>query len=86
LETPWLITRSSISCGTICFAFYILFCKGLKMMGSDKINTASSTYIHVLSLCHLYTLLVTWRIQTRTFKRHFSPVILLITLHLREVN
>jgi hypothetical protein len=49
------ITWSSISCGIICFAFYILFCKGLKMMGSDKILTASCTYIHVLSLCHLYS-------------------------------
>jgi hypothetical protein len=36
------------------FHFNILFCKGLRMMGSDKICTASCTYIHVLSLCHLY--------------------------------
>jgi hypothetical protein len=33
-----------------CFAFYILFCKGLEMMmGSDKNPTASCTYTHVLS-------------------------------------
>jgi hypothetical protein len=43
------ITWSSISCGIICFAFYILFCKCLKMMGSDKIHTASHTYVYVLS-------------------------------------
>jgi hypothetical protein len=46
--------------GIICFfAFYILFCKGLKMMGSDKIHIASCTDVHVLSLCHLHTLPVT---------------------------
>jgi hypothetical protein len=39
--------------------FYILFCKGLEMMGSDKIHTASCTYVHVLSSCHLYPLPVT---------------------------
>jgi hypothetical protein len=42
-----------------CFAFYILFCKGLEMMGSDKIHAASCTCIYVLSLCHLYPLRVT---------------------------
>jgi hypothetical protein len=49
-----------------CFAFYILFCKGLEMMGSDKICTTSCIYVHVLSLCHCYALLVTWRIWMRT--------------------
>jgi hypothetical protein len=69
------------------FSFYILFCKGLKMMASDKINTASRTYVHVLlSLCHLYTLPVTWRIQMRTLKRYFFHAILLTTLDLREMN
>jgi hypothetical protein len=43
------------ACGIVCFPFYILFCKGLEMMGSDKIHTASHTYIHVLSVCHLYS-------------------------------
>jgi hypothetical protein len=43
------------TCGIICFAFYFLFCKGLEMMGSDKICTASCTDVHVLSLCHLYS-------------------------------
>jgi hypothetical protein len=38
------------------FTFYILFCKGLEMMGSDKICTASCTHEHVLSLCHPYPL------------------------------
>ncbi len=52
----------------------------------DKIRTASCTYIHVLSLCHLYPLLVTWRIQMKTFKRYFSHAIFLTTLHLREMN
>jgi hypothetical protein len=45
LDIPYVI---------FCFAFYILFCRGLEMMGNDKICTASCTYIHVLSLCHLY--------------------------------
>jgi hypothetical protein len=49
---------------------------------ADKIRTASCTYIHVLSLCHLYPLPVTWRIQMRTFKRYFSRAVLLTTLHL----
>jgi hypothetical protein len=80
------ITWSPTSCGIICFAFYILFCKGLEMIGSDKICTASCTYINVLSLCHLYPLPVTWRIQMRTFKRYFSHAILLTTLHLRELS
>jgi hypothetical protein len=69
--------------------FYLLFCKGLKMMGSDKIHTASCTYIHVLSFCHLYTLLVSLleeQPQMRIFKRYFSHAILLTTLHLREMN
>jgi hypothetical protein len=69
------------------FYIYTLFCKGLEMMRSaDKICTASHTYIHVLSLCHLYPLPFTWRIQMRTFKRYFSHTILLTTLHLREMN
>jgi hypothetical protein len=38
------------------FAFYILFCIALKMTGSDKIHTTSCTYVHVLSVCHLYPL------------------------------
>jgi hypothetical protein len=42
-----------------CFVFYILFCKGLEMIKSDKICTASCTNVHVLFLCHLYPLLVT---------------------------
>ena len=63
------ITWSSTSCGIICFAFYILFCKGLEMMGSDKIHTASCTYVHVLSLCHLYPLPVTWRITNENFQK-----------------
>jgi hypothetical protein len=46
------------------YLFYILFCKGLGMIGSDKICTASCTYIHVLSLCHLYPLPFTWRITS----------------------
>ncbi len=36
------------------------FCKDLKLMGSDKICTASCTYIHILSLCHLYPLPVSY--------------------------
>ncbi len=56
------------SCGIICFTFYTLFCKGLEMMGSDKICTTSHTYVHVLSLCHLYPLLVTWKITNENFQ------------------
>jgi hypothetical protein len=51
-----IICISAISRGIICFAFSILFCKGLEMiMGSDKICTASFTYIQILTLCHLYS-------------------------------
>jgi hypothetical protein len=64
--------------------WYILFCKGLEMMGSDKIHTASCTYIHVLSLCH--PLLVTWRVTNVNFQKILSSCTLLITLHLREMN
>jgi hypothetical protein len=66
-----LITWHPTSCGIIfCFAFYILFCKeGLKMMGSDKIRTASCTYVHVLFLCHLYPLPFTWRITNENFQK-----------------
>jgi hypothetical protein len=70
------IAWSTTSCDIICFASYIFCsCKGLEMMGSDKIHTASCTYIHVLSLCHLYPLPVTWRIQMRTFKRYISHAV-----------
>jgi hypothetical protein len=41
------------------FDFIFCFCKDLEMMASDKICTASCTYVHVLSLCHLYALPVT---------------------------
>jgi hypothetical protein len=54
IHTMWLwgeIDTPHSSCGIICFTFYALFCKGLEMMGSDKICTASCTYVHVLSLC-----------------------------------
>jgi hypothetical protein len=57
--------------------FYLLFCKGPQMMGSDKIHTASCTYIHVLSLCHLYPLLVSlleehkWEFSKDTFLMQF---------------
>jgi hypothetical protein len=100
-----LITWSSISCGIICFAssylfciLYILFCKGLVMMGSDKIrtasctyihdkiHTASHTYIHVLSLCHLYPLPVTWRVTNVNFQKILFLCTPLTTLHLREMN
>jgi hypothetical protein len=54
LDNPDNMTSGT--CGISCFAFYILFCKGLEMMRSDKIHTASCTYVHVLSLCHLYPL------------------------------
>jgi hypothetical protein len=65
------ITWHPSSCGIICFAFYILFCKGLEIMGSDKICTASCTYIHVLYLCHLYPLPFTWRITNENFQSIF---------------
>jgi hypothetical protein len=87
LGTQWAWSHTVQSHVTLSVLHFIFcFCKGLKMMGSDKIHTASHTYVHVLSLCHLYPLWVTWRIQMRTFKRYFSHVILLTTLHLREMN
>jgi hypothetical protein len=52
----------------------------------DTLLLQQQEYIHVLSLCHLYPLPVTWRIQMRTFKRYLSHAILLTTLHLREMN
>jgi hypothetical protein len=55
--------------GIICFTFYTLFCKGLEMMGNDKICTASCTYINVLSLCHLYPLPFTCRITNEIFQK-----------------
>jgi hypothetical protein len=36
---------------------------------NDKICTASHTCIHVLSLCHLYPLLFTWRITNEKFQK-----------------
>jgi hypothetical protein len=53
----WYLTAQSHEvqpCVTI-FVLHLIFCfcRGLKMMGSDKICTASCTYVHVLSLCHL---------------------------------
>jgi hypothetical protein len=36
---------------------------------TDKICTALCTYIHVLSLCHLYPLLFTWRITNENFQK-----------------
>jgi hypothetical protein len=36
---------------------------------NDKIHTASCTYIHVLSLCHLYLLPVTWRVTNENFQK-----------------
>jgi hypothetical protein len=66
-----LITWGPSSCGIICFTFYILFCIGLEMMGSDKIHTASHTSVHVLSLCHLYPLPLTSRITNENFQKIF---------------
>jgi hypothetical protein len=38
----------------------------LSCISTDKIHTASCTYIHVvLSLCHLYSLTVTWRVTSK---------------------
>jgi hypothetical protein len=69
-----LITWSTTPCGIICFAFYILFCKGLKMIGSDKIcSTASHTYVNGQSFCHLYPLPFTWRITNENFQKILSP-------------
>jgi hypothetical protein len=49
-------------------------------------QTYIHTYKHVLPLCHLYSLPVTWRIQMRTFERYLFSCIILTTLHLREMN
>jgi hypothetical protein len=46
-----------------------LYCKGLEMMGSDKICTASCTYSHFLSLWHLYPLPFTWRVTNENFQK-----------------
>ncbi len=51
IDTPhWYSTTQSYEVQSLvaeisCFAFYILFCKGLEMMRSDKIHTASHTYV-----------------------------------------
>ncbi len=42
---------------------------GEQAMEADKICIASCTYIHVLSICHLYALPSTWRMQMQTFER-----------------
>jgi hypothetical protein len=57
-------------------------------MGSDKICTASCTYVHVLSLFHLYPFTIylksdKWELSKDTFASHAT---LLATLHLREMN
>jgi hypothetical protein len=57
-----------ISCGIVHFILYIMFHKGLEM-GSDKIHAASCTYVHFLSLCHLYPLKFTWRITNENFQK-----------------
>ena len=82
MKTPSL----DIPYGIICFAFYILFCKGLEMMGSDKICTASHTYVHVLSLCHLYSFTGYLKNTNENFQKIPFLCILLTTLHLREMN
>jgi hypothetical protein len=45
----WYLTSlshawSPTSCGIICFAFYILFCKGLKMMGVTRFT---QPHVHI---------------------------------------
>jgi hypothetical protein len=72
--------------GIICFAFHILFCKGLEMMGSDKMCTASCTYVHVQSLCYLYHLLLTWRVTNVNIQKILFSCTLLSTLHLRVMD
>jgi hypothetical protein len=72
------------SCGNICFAFYILFCKGLEMIGHDKIHTASCTYIHVMFLCHLHTFTGYLKNTNENFQKILSCAILLTTLHLEK--
>jgi hypothetical protein len=53
----------------------------------DKIHTDSCTYVHVLSLCHLYPFTHYLKNTNENFqKRYFSCAILLTTLHLREMN
>jgi hypothetical protein len=44
------------------------------------------TYIHVLSLCYLYPLPVTWRVTNVNFQKRLFLCTLLTTLHLRELN
>ena len=68
------------------FHFNILFCKGLGMMGSDKIHTASRTYIHVLPLCHLYPFTGYLKNTNENFQKILFLCTLLKTLHLREMN
>jgi hypothetical protein len=75
------------SYGIICFVFYILFCKVLEMMQSDMIHTASCTYIHVLSLCHLYPFTSYLKNTNENFQKILFLCFLLTTLHLRrEMN
>jgi hypothetical protein len=61
-----------ISYGIICFAFYILFCKGLEMIGVTRFT---QLHVHTHMFCPYVIstpLPVTWRIQMRTFKRYLS--------------
>jgi hypothetical protein len=56
-------------------------------MGSDKIHTASHTYVHVLSLCHLYSFTSYLKShKCELLKDTFLVHTLLTTLHLREMN
>jgi hypothetical protein len=64
-----LITWTPTSWWIICFTFYILFCKGLKMMGSNKICKVSCTCMHVLSLFYLCHLPFTWIIMNENYQK-----------------
>jgi hypothetical protein len=68
--------------------FIICFVKVSAWWGVIRLCTASCTYIHVLSLCHLYpfTGLVTWRVTNANFPKMLFACILLTTFQLREMN
>jgi hypothetical protein len=53
---------------------------------TDKISTASHTYVHVLSLCHLYPFPVTWRVTNVNFHKIIFLCTLLTTFCLAKIN
>jgi hypothetical protein len=53
------------------------------MMGSDKICTDSCAYVHVLSLCHLYSLPLLEELQIKNQSAKSGPYLVnIVKIHL----